>query len=129
MASCLWTLWLCRNHLVFNNKRTKVDENIYLVKWRALKWCEATNICKESSNCAILFHYPQNSLSSNYESMHRSLLDDPSKDIFIFIDGAFVRDSFNSRKVGIGGFFKDKEEKKLDCFMEPHWHLVRSMQN
>lgn len=125
IASCLWTLGVSRNQLVFNNKRSYLTEIKYLIKWRALKWCEAAGICKKSMS-SIWFICPQNFISKTTIALNRLLFSN-NRYIYIFVDGAFMRESFNTRKACIGGIFKDIEEKKLGIFMGTQVPLVHSM--
>lgn len=44
LASALWSIGFYRNALVFERKRHRKEEVLYLLKLSALKWCQASNL-------------------------------------------------------------------------------------
>lgn len=51
MAAALWTLWLARNELVFEQKQTSLDSMIYLLKVRSFKWMQACGMMIKKLQC------------------------------------------------------------------------------
>ncbi|KAK1362063.1 hypothetical protein POM88_046537 [Heracleum sosnowskyi] len=53
LSASLWSFWLCRNQLVFENISIRDSDLLFLIKLRALKWCEAFNICKNRESRSV----------------------------------------------------------------------------
>lgn len=120
LAALLWSLWLARNDLVFNNNRTSRDALQLLIKFRAYSWAKANNLVSpnvenlwvlDPGQCAIL----------KKQSVLKSLMDRwfSVYPFLGFIDGSYLKKGPLQCSGGIGGFLIDKRCKVKLLFSGP----------
>lgn len=117
LAATLWSIWLARNRLIFEKVSVQHEELIYLIKYRVFHWCEAIDICKGPISSGWLID-PKVLLLADNRAKMKSLLNSEF-DLIGFIDGAFYKDSFISKKAGLGGFFKNNKGDLVYIFSGP----------
>lgn len=114
-SAALWTIWQCRNQVVFQNVRVKKSEILFLITHRSQSWCQAANLIESSdlwsSNPIGLV------LKSSLTRQHR-LLNNNAK-LVGFIDGAWKKSPNNVIQAGIGGYVKDSEGNLVFIFSGP----------
>lgn len=100
----LWSLWLCRNRGVFERKIYKEEEILFLIKLRAFKWCEISNLVQEE-NKTLWAVNPEGAILHAHKNQTLSLFEE-AYDIYGFSDGSFKVNENGGITAGIGGFFK-----------------------
>lgn len=120
IASVMWSIWLSRNELVFNNTRIKQVDFNALIKLRLFKWLE---VLKEvNSNVATLWNVnPSGALQlclMENKSNFWSCLYKKYKLIYAS-DGSRTRISPVVATAGIGGLIKDYKANTLYIFSGP----------
>lgn len=117
LAATLWSIWLARNQAIFENCVIKYEDLVYLIKYRVFHWCEAVGMCRGTINSCWLID-PECILLNDLKAKMTTLLN-VDFDLVGFVDGAFFRDSFETKKAGIWGFFKNKQGEIVYIFSGP----------
>lgn len=117
IAANLWLIWLAMNQIIFERKSIKLEELIYLIKIRVLKWCSAAGMCDDVRSSSWLIS-PECSIMQKYKTNLKSLFV-RDFDLFYFTDGAFHCNSTAMIKARIGGYIKDKDGTILYIFSGP----------
>lgn len=117
IAATLWSLWLTRNQIIFEKKSTNLEDLIYLIKFRVLKWSAAAGLCDDSLSPAWLLS-PECTIRLKYRANLNCLLHGDF-DLFCFADGAFFSNPDGSANAGVGGFIKNKDGEVLYIFSGP----------
>lgn len=114
-STTLWTLWLCRNQVVFQGVRITREDLIYLIVIRSQRWCQAVSLI---DNSTIWRSNPIGLILSTSLSRKRQLM--VSNAVLIgFIDGAWKTTSNAGSQSGIGGYVKDSEGNLVLIFSGP----------
>ncbi|KAK1404363.1 hypothetical protein POM88_003968 [Heracleum sosnowskyi] len=119
MGATLWSIWLYKNQLVFEKKVIKFEELIFLNKFRVLKWCEASNLCKGLNQNHWMIN-PAGILLASFKKYVAPLPNNCSE-LWGYIDGSFISQARNTNvsMLGIGGFIKDLNGEVVFIFSSP----------
>ncbi|KAK1382287.1 hypothetical protein POM88_020022 [Heracleum sosnowskyi] len=101
IASCLWTIWLCRNDLIFENIKLKTDLLSFIIRKRAWSWCVVAGIIP--LNEEVCWNHSPEACSFSIAISRRKSLMLGHFDLYGFVDGAFKRSSFENCDAGLSG--------------------------
>lgn len=120
MSVLLWTIWIIRNDLVFNNRRANLNQLEFLIKHRAYMWSKASDLVSSNQE-AIWNIWPHQSFKMHRLSRINNLIKYWSSisDLLGFIDGAYKLLNNNNSSSGIGGFLMNKSSKVIFLFANP----------
>ncbi|XP_017256437.1 uncharacterized protein LOC108225996 [Daucus carota subsp. sativus] len=110
VVATLWTIWLFRNELVFNDNRSSHKGVLKTLRARIFKWLEASNlVSRDVEN--LLFINPRGALKEHRWFQFNSFWDSlfAKYDWVVATDGAVTKASPSLAKAGIGGVIKSKE--------------------
>lgn len=116
ITATLWSVWLYRNLMVFEGKRYKEEEVVWLIKQRSLLWWSAgitgNRICWNLWNLN-----PTGALLSR---LYLSEGDNEAEyEFYSYTDGAFKMNNNGEILTGMGGFVKDSQGKLSFIFFGP----------
>ncbi|KAK1374201.1 hypothetical protein POM88_030394 [Heracleum sosnowskyi] len=101
VVSCLWSMWICRNKLVFEGITTESKEIIHLVKLRAWTWYDSSGT--EIRVMEQLWLLDPGTLIARHQMEANNLLMMKNYEYFCFVDGSFSRLCCDAIKAGIVG--------------------------
>lgn len=118
LAAGLWSIWLSRNKLIFNNKKDNIEVVVYLIKIRAFKWLLASKSIKDELETLWMVN-PVGVLLLFNSSLRKEEFIWWNTDLIGYTDGSWK--SLRSGAVcgGMGGFLKDREDNLLFIFSGP----------
>lgn len=105
ISEALWYLWLNRNRFVFEHKHYIKEELIMLIKIRAFRWCQVSNLIPDHrmNNWSI---NPKGFIISHLRSIHKSLFNFKAE-FYGCTDDFFVRKDAMNYKAGMEGYLED----------------------
>ncbi|KAK1389254.1 hypothetical protein POM88_017432 [Heracleum sosnowskyi] len=114
-SATMWTIWLCRNQLVFQNTRIKKNELHVLITYRSQLWCQAANLIDDrptwkTNPIGMILSSSKKRLSSLFNA---------NSELIGFIDGAWKISKENKIQAGIGGYLKDAKGNLILVFSGP----------
>lgn len=116
ISSALWSIWLSRNRIVFEEENTSHTSLMNLVQFQSKEWCVAFSLIHADATTWWLSN-PVGAVSSSTTFKLKELaLNGPS--LTGFIDGSWKAHA-NSFQAGIGGFIQDKKGNIIFTFSGP----------
>lgn len=113
----LWTIWLDRNHCIFNKMLTSSNNLMLILKFRSSQWNVAANLIASEASTS----WDQNPIGcvTRTQLVQFQRLMDNGHSHTAFIDGSWKRLTNGSVLAGIGGVIKDSSGKFCLNFAGP----------
>lgn len=122
LASVLWSIWLNRNRVLFENKAYSSKEVMFLIKIRSFHWFQAVNLVSKDSSVIWRIN-PIGIIKAHSSTTQRDLMSF-STEVFGFVDGSFRISDSDSTSAGIRGYIKDINNKILFNFSGPVYAIT-----
>ena len=120
VAAVLWSIWLARNELVFNNKRISESCFIKLINLRVNKWGSVSGFLTFGAD-PLWSVNPQGAIALRHHNILRSFwgFKRDQFDLVGAVDGAWGKIDEFKYNGGIGGFLQDSTGKMILMFSGP----------
>ena len=116
ISASMWTLWLARNQVIFDNLIQSIENMKYIAQGHAMEWCQASNLMHNRS----IFRLRASPIGAISESEGMLF-----KDLFLcgsnligFVDGSWKLKS-GSITADIGGLIFEKNGNAIFSFAAP----------
>ncbi|KAK1372726.1 hypothetical protein POM88_028919 [Heracleum sosnowskyi] len=114
-SATLWTIWLCRNQMLFQQVRIKQNELQFLITQRSQLWCQAAKLIDDG----ILWKSNPIGMVLSASNSKLNFLSNVNAGLIGFIDGSWKILNENKTQGGIGGYLKDSKGNLIFVFSGP----------
>ncbi|KAK1372733.1 hypothetical protein POM88_028926 [Heracleum sosnowskyi] len=114
-SATLWTIWLCRNQMLFQQVRIKQNELQFLITQRSQLWCQAAKLIDDG----ILWKSNPIGMVLSASNSKLNFLSNVNAGLIGFIDGSWKILNENKTQGGIGEYLKDSKGNLIFVFSGP----------